>query len=119
MKVEEVEELLEGHRPEVKRAVRAALSAIENDTDPEDAALDLAKLGSTLAAGAKPSPAIIVAAIVAGIQLLKWGVKKRQRRIARSRARGTAAGLAAHRASRQNFKLRTGRGQRAKKARGK
>lgn len=100
MKDEQLEELLEGHRPDVKRAIRAAFAAAEGDTnDPYDDFVALSKLGHVLAGGAAPPVAVIIAAVGAAVSLLRWQQKKRRKRINKSRRDGMSAGLNAARSS--------------------
>ena len=98
--MDELEELLEGHRPEVKAAIRAAFAAAEsNGNDPQHDYRALMQLGHLLAGGAPPPVAVIVAAVGAAVSLLRYTQRKRRKRINRSRKRGMSAGLAAYNAN--------------------
>tara|TARA_R110002020_G_scaffold38779_9_gene116118 strand:- start:898 stop:1278 length:381 start_codon:yes stop_codon:yes gene_type:complete len=95
-----LEELLEGHRPAVKQAMRAALRAINDEKrSPKDDYKSLATLGKALVGGGAPPVAIIISAVEASLSLLRYHRKKRRQRINRSRAKGMSAGLAAYQAS--------------------
>ncbi len=85
--------------PYCRDAIRAALIAAEEDRDPKEDYRQLMRLGHLLMGGAVPGPATIISAIAAGVSLLRWVDKKKKRRNRRRRRRGTAAGLAAYRAS--------------------
>jgi hypothetical protein len=100
---DELLEILEGEPPEVRRAVEAALRIVEDESvmAPEQAAKQLAKIGLKLAKNAEPSPAMLIHGIEALVSLIKWGVGRRRRRIARSRRIGTGQGLIAWQASRR------------------
>lgn len=101
MKDEYLELLLEGHRPDVKRAIRAAFRAAESDkNDPRKDYEALMQLGNLLASGAAPPVAIVVAAVGAAVSLLRYTQRKRRKRINKSRRDGMSAGLSAYRASR-------------------
>ena len=95
-----LEELLDGHRPAVKQAMRAALKVMNDEKrDPKEDYIQLAKLGHLLAGGAAPPVAVIISAVEAAISLLRYHRRARGKRINRSRISGMSAGLAAYRAS--------------------
>lgn len=98
--MDDLDELLEGHRPAVKAALRAAFAAAESDkNDPYDDYVTLKALGHMLAGGAPPPAAVIIAAVGAAVSLLRYAQKKRRKRINKSRRRGMSAGLAAYNAN--------------------
>lgn len=99
MTEDEVHDLVSEYPPNVRKAIKAALYAADSKRDPKKDAKVLADLGALIAAGGKPGPATIIAAVAAGVSILRWQSDKRKRRIARQRAAYTAAGLAAKRAS--------------------
>jgi hypothetical protein len=94
------EDDLKGLRPAVAAAVRAALAAPQEDSDPEDDRKDLMELAIMLMGGASPPSMVLVAAVGAIVRLLKLGSAHRREVIEKSRRAGTAAGLAAWHASR-------------------
>lgn len=99
---DDIEELIRDEPPEVKAALRRALSLLENDDgpSPEESVKTLVKLGALAAGGAVPGGALIVEGVVALLTLGRTIRKKRLQKVAASRRQHTAAGLAARRASR-------------------
>lgn len=98
----DMEELIRDEPPEVKAALRRALSLLENDDgpSPEDSVKTLVKLGEFAAGGRVPYGALIVEGVAALLTLGRIIRTKRLRKIAASRRQSTAEGLAARRASR-------------------
>ena len=95
----ELEDLMDGLRPDVKRAIRAAFEAAEGDNDEQHDYRALMQLGHLLAGGAPPPVAVIIAAVGAAVSLLRWQRRKRRKRINISRKNAMSAGMAAYRAS--------------------
>lgn len=98
---EDLQPLIEDEPPEVQKAIRRAIRLLEEDDGPQpaEALHTLVKLGSTAAAGTRPSGALIVEAIAALLTLGRTVQQKHRAKVAQSRRKGTAAGLAAYQAS--------------------
>lgn len=112
-RAEYLDYLIDGHRPEVQAAIRAAFAAAEdydNDTTTDDIT-PILQLAQVLAFGGTPGVAAVVSAIGAAVGMLARGQRRRRRRIAVRRRNGMASGLMAYRASRLagQYGVRSGR----------